>query len=152
VTFDPRWARGGEPVCDALVEGGAASFHCVLVARHDLIPPEDPEPCVAREVPSSLRAWRAWRERRDHPLIKVSVEVPDGESLVAAVSVVEDASEELARRLTALADRLQDRAGMREAARRAIAARFGGESSPDWDEAADAAVGAVLVFLDGGDR
>ncbi len=153
---EPRWA-GARPACDALVEGGVASFHCALPAGHELAPPEDPEPCVAREVPGSLRLWRAWQERRDHPMVHVQVlpVTPGEKALEAAVAVVESASDELARKLTALAGRIQDREGMARAVRQVIAAfwlsaRYSEESEPDWDELAGAVVGAVLVFLDGG--
>ncbi len=50
--------------CEKLVEGGAAAYPCSREAGHTGVPPEDPEPCYAVEVPRSGRTWWAWWRRQ----------------------------------------------------------------------------------------
>ena len=56
------------PRCNALVEKGHIGYPCSRPQGHTASPADDPEPCYAVEVPSSLRRWQAWHERQQHPV------------------------------------------------------------------------------------
>lgn len=53
------------PLCEQRLERGSVAYPCRLRKGHQQVPPLDPEPCFADEVPGSITDWRAWRARQD---------------------------------------------------------------------------------------
>jgi len=59
--------------CGRMVDKGHISYPCSRPQGHADIPPGDPEPCYAVEVPTSLRRWQAWAIRQQQAMVDPDV-------------------------------------------------------------------------------
>ncbi len=131
--------------CEKLVEGGAAAYPCSREAGHTGVPPEDPEPCYAVEVPRRQSASQPepvfrslGRAGLDEQLPKIS-EVPIPADRPTLPELVEAGLWLAGRALVESREQLVEVAGQ----------ALGAEGWPTKAQAAEIVVDALLRHLAG---